>query len=164
MAAIKTASLPWLSNLADFFGSLARSDLTTLLTMFQTYTQPIFMVFHNGLVIVDTFFLISGFVTSFQLLTKFYNNGNNLKKLSLVIFLRYFRIISSFMVVVGFMGTVWKYLGDGPFWKSIAVEETKRCTETAWITLLLLNNYLQPERMVSHKWLPHVKPIEILDF
>lgn len=122
--------------------------------MFQTYTQPIFMVFHNGLVIVDTFFLISGFVTSFQLLTKFSSNGNNFNNLSLVIFLRYFRIISSLMVVVGFMATVWKYLGDGPFWQSIAVEETKRCTETPWISMLLLNNYLKPERMVSQNKSP----------
>lgn len=102
----------------------------------------------NGPVIVDTFFVISGFLACFLLLERCTTQVHSIKYLQLCLH-RLIRLLPQYAVIVAFYCTLLAKLGSGPLWKEKVLLEQERCRETWWTNLLFLNNYIHTDKIVS---------------
>ena len=137
--------------------------------MDEIYTQIII----QGVLSVDTFFLLSGLLNCYHLLKIL----DKTKKFSIVTYYlhRYLRsefvnnndnnniwtmIMMMVMVILGFrltpvlgavvlMYTTWYVLiGSGPLWLQTTSQWKKLCVDYWWPTLLYINNYYNPTSQV----------------
>ncbi|KAI5733761.1 hypothetical protein M8J76_015589 [Diaphorina citri] len=104
-----------------------------------------YFYFLNGSLLVDTFFVISGFLSAHQLVQHF-NRSKNVDFV-LVVLDRIVRIIPSYALVIGFYVWVLPYLNDGPLWKAIVLRESHRCQENWWTNILFVNNFFNENQM-----------------
>lgn len=105
------------------------------------------MLVVNGINIVQTFFVIGGFLTSFIFLVHVEKEKSSswflLFKAAL---LRYIRFIPLLLLTV-LMHATWLYhIGRGPFWDRVNFTERQFCRENWWTNLLFLDNYVNAER------------------
>ncbi|XP_047994520.1 O-acyltransferase like protein-like [Leguminivora glycinivorella] len=108
----------------------------------QTAPGPIgWIIFHDDL-FVDTFFLLSGFLTAttFSQMKRFPNPLFGILK-------RYVRLVPAFAIVVFFVSAVFPYMGSGPMWPKVVDLETAYCRKNWWLSLLMLNNYIDSEHI-----------------
>ncbi|XP_063367562.1 nose resistant to fluoxetine protein 6-like [Cydia amplana] len=99
------------------------------------------IVLHDDL-FVDTFFLLSGFLTAtaFSQMKRFPNP-------LLAILKRYIRLMPAFAIVIFFVSAVYPYTGSGPMWPKLVEGETGSCRKNWWLNLLMLNNYIDSEHI-----------------
>lgn len=97
---------------------------------------------------VDTFFLLSGFLLAW---TAFREIGRRKGKLNagLMFFHRIIRTAPLKIVLVFVVVSVFRYFGSGPFWETYSRPLQFYCEENWWKTMLFIQNYAQPEEMVS---------------
>lgn len=60
-----------------------------------------------------------------------------------------FRLVVALAVVVFYTSSVFPYTGSGPLWKRISSEETDMCRRNWWLNILMVNNYVDTEHIVS---------------
>ncbi|KAF9823889.1 hypothetical protein SFRURICE_013426 [Spodoptera frugiperda] len=82
------------------------------------------LILHDDL-FVDTFFLLSGFLTVTNLV----------------------KLVVALAVVIFYISAVHPYTGTGPLWKRAIAYDTTHCRNNWWLNLLMLNNYINPESM-----------------
>lgn len=59
-----------------------------------------------------------------------------------------FRLIPLYAFAIYFTATLLPNTGTGPFWKPIMEGEATYCKENWWANMLMINNYVNIERMV----------------
>ncbi|XP_050436822.1 nose resistant to fluoxetine protein 6-like isoform X2 [Adelges cooleyi] len=98
----------------------------------------------NGALIVDMFFVISGFLT-FHFL---YEELTKTKKFNLTMLLiwRWLRVMPLYGLLIAFHTFVLAHLTNGPLWKKLAVRESEYCQQNWWTNVLFLNNYVNSNR------------------
>ncbi|KAF4528376.1 hypothetical protein B566_EDAN016910 [Ephemera danica] len=140
----------------------------------EIYTSAANMLLMNGPIIVDTFFVISGFLSCYLMLLELdkrkklnvYSNLNDM--IDCFIFVRFCfpvmkvffntigeifspmlfrRLTPVYAVVVGFYATFIDQLGEGPLWTSKVGLERERCRTNWWTNLLYINNYVNPTQL-----------------
>lgn len=94
---------------------------------------------------VDTFFVISGYLSAHQLVQHFSRSKN--VPFILVLLDRIVRILPSYALVISFYVWVLPFLNNGPLWKSVVVRETNRCHENWWTNILFINNFVNDDQM-----------------
>ncbi|CAH1637684.1 unnamed protein product [Spodoptera littoralis] len=99
------------------------------------------LILHDDL-FVDTFFLLSGFLT-FTNLVKL----NRLPNPLLIILKRYVRLVVALAVVIFYICAVHPYTGTGPLWNRAIASDTTHCRKNWWLNLLMVNNYIDPENL-----------------
>ncbi|CAG9789249.1 unnamed protein product [Diatraea saccharalis] len=99
------------------------------------------LVLHDDL-LVDTFFLISAFLTA-KALFEF----RTLPSIPLMIFRRYIRLVIGLAVVVFFMAAAFDHTGSGPLWNRFSDDEVAACRDNWWLNLLMLSNYIKSGHM-----------------
>jgi peptidoglycan/LPS O-acetylase OafA/YrhL len=88
---------------------------------------------------VDTFFVIGGFLLSRSMLSQIENGKLNIPKLYLH---RYLRITPVYAFLILFVVSVFKFMGDGPLWRStINGNFVTTCQDNWWPALLHIQNY-----------------------
>ncbi|KAG8224790.1 hypothetical protein J437_LFUL002235 [Ladona fulva] len=105
--------------------------------------QDMFLL--NGTLIVDTFFVLSGFLTCYTIileLTK--RKGLNIGMLYLY---RWMRLTPVYMMVVAFYATLIDNLDNGPMWKAKMGVERERCQQNWWTNFLYINNYVNADQL-----------------
>ncbi|XP_075234793.1 nose resistant to fluoxetine protein 6-like isoform X2 [Lycorma delicatula] len=102
------------------------------------------MTFMNGTHLVDTFFLIGGFLAFFGV----HGQLEKTKKfnLLLLVLFRWIRLMPVYAVVMGVYALLLIHLGSGPIWNIKLGLESENCRETWWLNTLFINNYIQPEK------------------
>ncbi|XP_030026345.2 nose resistant to fluoxetine protein 6 [Manduca sexta] len=120
------------SNLTPISNALhMEKDLNSFVGMF---------VFHIDL-IVDTFFALSGMLLINGLMSgKRTNLVEGLVK-------RYIRIVAPLAVMVYYFSWVHEHIGSGPVWELASREQRDVCHENWWATLLMVNNYVNEDRI-----------------
>ncbi|XP_030026901.2 nose resistant to fluoxetine protein 6 [Manduca sexta] len=99
------------------------------------------LVLHDDL-FVDTFFLLSGFLTCV--------NFVRFKVLPNPIFLilkRYVRLIVAYAIVIFFISAIYPYTGSGPLWNRAVAHDTDQCRKNWWLNLLMVSNYVDTENI-----------------
>ncbi|XP_063896016.1 nose resistant to fluoxetine protein 6 [Helicoverpa armigera] len=99
------------------------------------------LILHDDL-FVDTFFLLSGFLTITNI-ARFKRLPNPL----FIILKRYVRLVVAFAVVIFYVCAVYPYTGTGPLWHKAVSHETEQCRKNWWLNLLMLHNYIDTENI-----------------
>ncbi|XP_013170616.1 PREDICTED: nose resistant to fluoxetine protein 6-like [Papilio xuthus] len=99
------------------------------------------LVLHNDL-FVDTFFLLSGFLSANTLST-----FKKMPNLFILILKRYVRLTVAFAYIIFFVCSVYPFTGSGPLWSRAIALETDQCRKNWWLSLLMLNNYIDSENI-----------------
>ncbi|XP_075234133.1 nose resistant to fluoxetine protein 6-like [Lycorma delicatula] len=103
----------------------------------------------NGFLIVDTFFVISGFLTCYLILNDLKTNTFNL----LIIYLhRLLRLTPSYAIVIAIYAYILPLLGDGPLWSVKVGLEAERCQNNWWMNILFINNYGNADICMFQSW------------
>uniref|UniRef100_A0A1E1W9B1 Nose resistant-to-fluoxetine protein N-terminal domain-containing protein n=2 Tax=Pectinophora gossypiella TaxID=13191 RepID=A0A1E1W9B1_PECGO len=92
--------------------------------------------------LTDTFLLMSGLLLARGLATK-----EKLENPLLALWKRYIRLIGPMALMVFYMASVFKHMGDGPMWPRLVGYEQETCEKNWWLSLLMLNNYINSEEM-----------------
>ncbi|XP_050305781.1 nose resistant to fluoxetine protein 6-like [Anthonomus grandis grandis] len=132
------------------FGTFTSSALINFDYVEKQYRAPFAcMVFHGDL-FVDTFFLLSGLLVAYGLLTQF---DKRMVNPGFIIFLRYIRLTPVYAFVIFYYASLFDYSGNGPLWKVIAGADAQDCRDNWWANLLYINNYVNAEHMcMTHAW------------
>ncbi|XP_050440692.1 nose resistant to fluoxetine protein 6-like isoform X2 [Adelges cooleyi] len=105
--------------------------------------KTVWYSYFDSPLIVETFFVISGFLTYHVVIKEI----ERTKSFSLVImlFYRWLRIFPVYASLIAVYVFALPYIGDGPLWKSIVYKESERCKISWWSNLIFLNNYLSTD-------------------
>lgn len=102
----------------------------------------------NATFSVDTFFLISGLLTTYvtwQLTRGDYDRFNK----GAFIVSRYLRLTPQVMLVT-LLFIVFPLMGDGPYWKGLIQKESERCQNNWWVNALYLQAFFKSDEIVSN--------------
>ncbi|XP_063238145.1 nose resistant to fluoxetine protein 6-like isoform X2 [Bacillus rossius redtenbacheri] len=128
--------------------SLPISDANQHENLFRSMGKSIIV---NGELVVDFFFVASGTLIAYHLLSHLEKHKS--ANLLIVIVGRIFRLTPTYIVVVFFHATVFHRLGSGPLWESVVGRERDRCQANWWTNLLYINNYFNADTMcMLHSW------------
>uniref|UniRef100_A0A914XME0 Nose resistant-to-fluoxetine protein N-terminal domain-containing protein n=1 Tax=Plectus sambesii TaxID=2011161 RepID=A0A914XME0_9BILA len=112
---------------------------------------------NNVTVAIDTFFVISGCIVSFNWLKKV-QKGKTFEitgyKSWLGFYLhRYFRFTPMYIIIIAFTVTVFPYLAAGPMWYGQNFDVVKNCRTNWWQNLLYVNNFFDnKENCMGWTW------------
>uniref|UniRef100_A0A8D8QJT9 Nose resistant to fluoxetine protein 6 n=1 Tax=Cacopsylla melanoneura TaxID=428564 RepID=A0A8D8QJT9_9HEMI len=115
-------------------------------------SQLVWSYFNNGTLVVDTFFLVGGFLTFYFI---FFELDKRKGKINyLVVFLyRFIRVTPVYAFVIFFYIYMLPYMNDGPLWRDIIGRESSRCEKNWWSNLLYFNNYYhENEQCMVQSW------------
>lgn len=116
---------------------------------FQTWPKTFFSMFvQQSVMSVDTFFLLSGFLLAWSCFREIERKKGKLNA-SLMFFHRVIRTLPLKVVLVLLAVSVFRYFGSGPFWDTYSKPLQFYCEKNWWKTMLFIQNYAQPEEMVS---------------
>ncbi|XP_061720784.1 O-acyltransferase like protein-like [Cydia pomonella] len=106
----------------------------------------------NGTLIVQTFFLISGFLLAYNLLLMEEKRPIGWDMLPKGVLIRWLRLAPVNAVVLAFVATWQRHLGNGPLWKSLVHKEAAQCRRDWFYNLLYINNYVDYSDCMPHTW------------
>ncbi|CAG7722835.1 unnamed protein product [Allacma fusca] len=104
----------------------------------------------NGSLSVDTFFLMSGFLVTYNLLKMLDKTKGRFNYLLFVIH-RYLRLTPVLALLVGIIATIWPYFGTGFYWYEQDMSK-EACRADWWRNLLYINNLFENLRCYNISW------------
>ena len=102
---------------------------------------PFFLFVEGGMLAVDTFFFVGGFMVAYVLLK---DGRFGISKVPVAIFNRMLRFWPSFLLVILLFYGVFLHLGSGPFWP--ANEPLVQICSHFWRSLLYIDNLVDNGR------------------
>lgn len=104
--------------------------------------KPFYMLVLNGTVVIQTYFLIAGWLLSYNFFVLIEKQREvKLHYVFLAFINRYIRLTPCLALVIAF-NTSWIYhLGSGPFWEKLVGDEYRNCRKNWWTNILYINNY-----------------------
>jgi len=114
-----------------------------------------FQLILSGILSVDTFFVVSGFLTSILFVRKVEKEGKLSFYLMFLYYLhRYIRLTPTFLLIVMISINLTPYFGNGPIYPSQQGFETNGCrTQYWWTSILYVGNIVQSDDMcLSISW------------
>lgn len=104
------------------------------------------MLVVNGINLVQSFFVIGGFLTAFLFMVQMEKEkGTGLVLILKAAVLRYIRF-APLLILAILMHSTWLYrVGTGPLWDKVNFAERQFCRENWWINMLFLDNYINVE-------------------
>lgn len=106
------------------------------------------MIIQNATVSVDTFLFISGFLITWLGLKEMEKTKGKLNIMTMYIH-RYMRLTPALAATVLFVVSLYKFMGSGPYWHNFVNLHKSYCDEYWWTTLLYVQNYVNPNHIVS---------------
>ena len=97
----------------------------------------------SGILAVDTFFFLSGFLGAYLFLVKYPTKSKCLSPIKVLIayFHRYYRLTPLLAFIVYFSTYVIFPLTSGPVRMGVLEENVEKCKEYGWTTILYINNF-----------------------
>lgn len=102
----------------------------------------------NGTFSVDTFFVMSGMLATFNILKMLDKTKGKLNVIMLYVH-RYIRLTPTYAILVGIMATLVVYLGNGPNWYIVEMQ-AQLCKDNWWTNILYINNIVKSNQIVRH--------------
>ncbi|XP_063386162.1 uncharacterized protein LOC134672192 [Cydia fagiglandana] len=116
------------------------------------YHNPAATFLFNGTLIVQTFFLVSGFLLAYNLLLMEEKRPISWDMLPKGVLIRWLRFAPVNAVVLAFVATWQRHLGSGPLWKSLVHKEASQCRHDWFYNLLYVHNYVDNSDCMPHTW------------
>uniref|UniRef100_A0A1B6DTW6 Nose resistant-to-fluoxetine protein N-terminal domain-containing protein n=2 Tax=Clastoptera arizonana TaxID=38151 RepID=A0A1B6DTW6_9HEMI len=98
----------------------------------------------NGGLIVDVFFVMSGFLLCLNVCKELDKKSS--LNIPLIILVRWLRIIPTYAVSVAIHAYILIHFSDGPLWKFLIGRVATRCQQNWWSNLLFINNYINVDQ------------------
>jgi len=99
----------------------------------------LYMIMLNGTFSVDTFFCIGGLLVAYLTLKQVYKSSN-MNFIPIMYLKRYLRLTPVYAYLILFNIGLYKYFGDGPYWKQVVKQvEASQCKDVWWSNLLYIN-------------------------
>ncbi|XP_013162683.1 PREDICTED: nose resistant to fluoxetine protein 6-like isoform X2 [Papilio xuthus] len=115
------------------------------------YNNILYHFLCDGTVTVQTFFMISGCLTSYNL--RVISEENTLwKKIPIFILLRWLRLTPIYAITLAITASWLRFAGSGPMWHKLIESEVKDCRRDSWQNMLYINNYFDNTRCMAHTW------------
>lgn len=128
------------------------SDLDQPDRMLQNW--PIYIIV-GSFYAVDVFFLLSGFLSAYVMLNKFFTSS--CINIPMIFFHRIYRLIFPVLFFVLFVLTFGYFLGDGPIWKSEMEQIIDPCYKKFWEPILFVQNLIPAsDKTKCLRWLWYV--------
>ncbi|XP_052128961.1 nose resistant to fluoxetine protein 6-like [Frankliniella occidentalis] len=124
---------------------LATGPITNADFVQQAVREPQHSYLLNGMLLVDSFLVVSGFLLTRLLLLELDKRGS--VNFGLLYIFRYIRLTPSYLAVVALYATLLPRLGSGPLWPSRILLEQDRCRASWWTNLLYVNNYVNTDQL-----------------
>ncbi|KAJ8954783.1 hypothetical protein NQ318_014894 [Aromia moschata] len=106
-------------------------------------------IFHGDL-FVDTFFVISGLLVVYNLMTMLERKSLNP---GYIVFMRYMRLTPAYAFIIFFTGTIFYHTGNGALWNAVVGTEVRDCRSNWWTNVLYISNYVNEDHMcMPHSW------------
>ncbi|CAG5014975.1 unnamed protein product [Parnassius apollo] len=116
------------------------------------YDSLSYHTFINGTLIVQVFFLMSGFLLAFNVQMKSEKLKFTWAMIPIEICRRWLRLTPVYAVVLAITSTWLRFVGFGPMWNEAVVNEAEDCRRFAWQNLLYISNYFDDTLCMSHAW------------
>ncbi|KAF9799763.1 hypothetical protein SFRURICE_005056 [Spodoptera frugiperda] len=116
------------------------------------YKTPSLKVIFNGMTIMQTFLIMSGFLLVYNSLLHAEKNQITLMTFPKYIILRWLRLTPPYAIILGLTITWMRYLTDGPLWQEVVGNEVYDCRKYWWTNLLYINNYFDDSQCMQHTW------------
>lgn len=107
------------------------------------FLQPLL----NATFSVDTFFLISGLLTTYVTWTITRGQYQRFNKFAFLIS-RYLRLTPQVMLVT-LIFIIFPMMGDGPYWRGLVQKESDNCKNSWWVSALYLQAFIKQDQIVS---------------
>jgi peptidoglycan/LPS O-acetylase OafA/YrhL len=102
----------------------------------------------NGVLSVDVFFLLSGFLTAILFIRHEAKEKLSIRMMVLYYVHRYFRLTPTFLVIMFFSIYLTPFLGNGPLYPTKQGFEPVGCRDGHWWTsILYIGNLVEPDKM-----------------
>ncbi|CAH1640058.1 unnamed protein product [Spodoptera littoralis] len=118
----------------------------------KLYKSNMLKVIFNGMSIMQTFLVMSGFLLVYNSLLHAEKHKITLMSFPKYIILRWLRLTPPYAVVLGLTITWMRYLTDGPLWQEVIGNEVNDCKKYWWTNLLYINNYFDESQCMQHTW------------
>jgi len=101
----------------------------------------------NATFSVDTFFLISGLLTTYVTWSITRGHYWRFNKFAFLVS-RYLRLMPQVLIVM-LLFIVFPLMGDGPYWRGIVQKESDNCKRNWWVSALFLQSFYRSDQIVS---------------
>ncbi|XP_060805677.1 nose resistant to fluoxetine protein 6 [Amyelois transitella] len=118
----------------------------------QMYDNLGYQIFFNGTLIVQTFFVMSGFFMMTKILSYSEHHQITWKMVPKAIVSRWLRLTPSYAVILAFTCTWMRFGGTGPFWTRVADVEVEDCRRDWYYNLMYINNYKDDSQCMPQTW------------
>ncbi|XP_064071273.1 nose resistant to fluoxetine protein 6-like [Vanessa tameamea] len=116
------------------------------------YENIFHLIFINGTILVQTFFVMSGCLLAYKLEVYAEKHEMRWTLIPKVITGFWIKLTPTYIVVLGLTATWLRYAGSGPFWEIAVTKEVQHCRTNGWANLLYVNNYLDSTLCMIHTW------------
>jgi hypothetical protein len=103
----------------------------------------------NATYSVDTFFLVSGLLTTYVTWTITRGHYWRFNKFAFLIS-RYLRLMPQVLIVI-LLFIIFPLMGEGPWWQGVVQKESDRCKQNWWVSALFLQSFYRQDQIVSEK-------------
>lgn len=126
--------------------SMGRVPYSNRNKLTEFFNSPISVFLRSSFLYEDVFLIVSGVLSSLNLLKTVSSSGKALwlKKL----LGRFLRLVLPLIVVLLFYAYVWEHLGTGPQWSAVVDKNADLCKQNMWKNLLFIQNFYPFEDMV----------------
>ncbi|XP_021359994.1 nose resistant to fluoxetine protein 6-like [Mizuhopecten yessoensis] len=146
---IRFLSISWVILGHVYSSALANLQNPSFMSEFMSNWTSMALV--NALLSVDTFFTLSGLLVSYLFMKEMKKEKGRINWF-MFYFHRFWRLTPVYMLVLFLDVSLFRYLGDGPFWSKTGVEQNF-CKDTWWTNLLYINNvYKKKEMCMGWSW------------
>ncbi|KAH9639065.1 hypothetical protein HF086_003596 [Spodoptera exigua] len=118
----------------------------------KLYKTSALKVIFNGMTIMQTFLVMSGFLLVYNSLLHAEKSKITFMTFPKYILLRWLRLTPAYAVYLGLTITWMRYLTDGPLWQEVIGNEVRDCKKYWWTNLLYINNYFDDSQCMQHTW------------
>lgn len=143
---LKTISMAWIVLCHGFLG-LYTVPITNYVYVLDLLDYSYIMILISGTLAVDTFFVVSGFLMSYNVM-KIASRGGKIN-VPMLILHRFLRLTPAFAVVILAHATLFEYFGSGPVYPKVKEEFMEDCQVYWWSALLYIQNFVNPRDPVS---------------
>ncbi|CAK1550260.1 unnamed protein product [Leptosia nina] len=118
----------------------------------DSYLNPIQAIFLSGPMIIQTYFVMSGFLLAYKMQIHFKKHNVNFAFIPRLIFFRWLRLTPPYAFLLALMATWLRFLKTGPFWEITGGMEVASCRNRWWLNLLYVDNYFYHSQCMPHTW------------